>query len=54
MERDIIDGSYSKNSMEIMDKLIEEELRQEEVIMRTRELKNDNEDNNIEGEDEND
>ena len=35
MERDIIDGNCSKNSMEIMDKLMKEEIRQEEVIRRT-------------------
>ena len=35
MERNIIDGSHSKDSMEIMDKLMQEELRQEEVIRRT-------------------
>jgi len=35
MERDIIDGNCSKNSMEIMDRLLKEELRQEEVIRRT-------------------
>ena len=42
MERNIIDGSYSKDSMEIMDKLIEEELKPEEVIMRTSESKKEN------------
>ena len=35
MERDIIDGNCSKISMEIMDKLMKEEIRQEEVIRRT-------------------
>ena len=39
MERNITDGSYSKDSMEIMDKLMEEEIKQEEVIKRTSELK---------------
>lgn len=54
MERNIIDGSHSKDSMEIMDKLMKEELNQEEVIMRTSEVKNNNEDDKdiikIEGE----
>ena len=54
MERNIIDGNYSKDSMEIMDKLMKEKLNQEEVIMRTSEVKNNNEDDKdiikIEGE----
>ena len=54
MERNIIDGNHSKDSMEIMDKLMKEELNQEEVIMRTSEVKNNNEDDKdiikIEGE----
>ena len=58
MERNIIDGSHSKDSMEIMDKLMKEELNQEEVIMRTSEAKNNNEDDKdiikIEGEEKND
>ena len=45
MERNIIDGSHSKDSMEIMDKLMQEELNQEEVIMRTSESDNNEEDN---------
>ena len=57
MERDIIDGNHSRDSMEIMDKLMKEELNQEEVIIRTSESKNDNDDINIdikEGEEKND
>ncbi len=58
MERNIIDGSQSKDSMEIMDKLMQEELNQEEVIMRTRESENNNEEDKdivkIEGEEKND
>ena len=58
MERNIIDGSHSKDSMEIMDKLMQEELNQEEVIMRTSESENNNEEDKdivkIEGEDKND
>jgi len=57
MERNIIDGSHSKDSMEIMDKLMKEKLNQEEVIIRTSESKNDNDDINIdikEGEEKND
>ena len=54
MERNIIDGSHSKDSMEIMDKLMQEELNQEEVIMRTSESENNNEEDKdivkIEGE----
>ena len=54
MERDIIDGNHSRDSMEIMDRLMKEELNQEEVIMRTSEAKNNNEDDKdiikIEGE----
>ncbi len=42
MERNIVDGSYSKDSMEIMDRLTEERISQEEVIKRTSELKDDN------------
>ena len=56
MERNIIDGSHSKDSMEIMDKLMQEELNQEEVIMRTSESGNNNEEDKditkIEGEEE--
>ena len=44
MERDIIDGNHSRDSMEIMDKLMKEELNQEEVIIRTSEPENDNND----------
>ena len=58
MERNIIDGSHSKDSMEIMDKLRQEELNQEEVIMRTSESENNNEEDKdiakIEGEEKND
>ena len=57
MERNIIDGSHSKDSMEIMDKLMQEELNQEEVIMRTTESDNNEEDKDItkiEGEEKND
>ena len=56
MERNIIDGSHSKDSMEIMDKLMKEEMTQEEVIMRTSESGNNNEEDKditkIEGEEE--
>ncbi len=57
MERDIIDGSHSKDSMEIMDKLMKEEMTQEEVIIRTSEQENNNDDKDIdikEGEEKND
>ena len=58
MERNIIDGSHSKDSMEIMDKLMKEQLNQEEVIIRTSESENNNEEDKYitkkEGEEKND